>query len=233
MTITAATPSGSLPHPVILWIAQLRAWVFLILLVVFFEVWARAAEGYFVRFQHLQPPVDPGVRHRAAAAGARSDVRHHLLRHRPVARLRDGPVVGDRGARLQLLHGAHGAAAVRGDAVGDPVGDGGRRHPRPGQRPVDRASADPAVHRHARHVWRRARRGLSVRRRHDGRDRQRLVLGHRQRPRLWRAGAGDHHRRRLPDHALHAVADAFRPAHLRASARARWRRAAPASTSSA
>lgn len=45
MTITAATPSGSLPHPVILWIAQLRAWVFLILLVLFFEAWARFAEG--------------------------------------------------------------------------------------------------------------------------------------------------------------------------------------------
>jgi len=45
MTITAATPSRSLPHPVILWIAQLRAWVFLILLVAFFEVWAQAAEG--------------------------------------------------------------------------------------------------------------------------------------------------------------------------------------------
>ena len=45
MSITATTPSGSLPHPVIIWIAQLRAWVFLILLLVFFEIWARAAEG--------------------------------------------------------------------------------------------------------------------------------------------------------------------------------------------
>jgi ribose transport system permease protein len=44
MTITAATPSGSLPHPIILWIAQLRAWVFLILLIVFFEVWSQIAE---------------------------------------------------------------------------------------------------------------------------------------------------------------------------------------------
>jgi len=45
MTITATTPSRSLPHPVILWIAQLRAWVFLIMLVVFFETWARLAYG--------------------------------------------------------------------------------------------------------------------------------------------------------------------------------------------
>ena len=45
MSITATSPSGSLPHPVIIWIAQLRAWVFLILLLVFFEIWARAAEG--------------------------------------------------------------------------------------------------------------------------------------------------------------------------------------------
>ena len=44
MTITAATSSASLPHPIILWIAQLRAWVFLILLVVFFEVWSQIAE---------------------------------------------------------------------------------------------------------------------------------------------------------------------------------------------
>ena len=45
MTITATTPSKSLPHPVILWIAQFRAWVFLILLIAFFEVWAQAGEG--------------------------------------------------------------------------------------------------------------------------------------------------------------------------------------------
>ena len=44
MTITATTPAGSLPHPVLLWIAQLRAWVFLCLLIVFFEIWAQAAE---------------------------------------------------------------------------------------------------------------------------------------------------------------------------------------------
>ena len=31
---------------------------------------------------------------------------------------------------------------------------------------------------------------------------------------LGRSGSGDHHRRRLPGPALHAVADALRPAHL-------------------
>jgi predicted ABC-type sugar transport system permease subunit len=45
MTIATASPSAPLPHPIILWIAQLRAWVFLILLVLFFEAWARVAEG--------------------------------------------------------------------------------------------------------------------------------------------------------------------------------------------
>ena len=45
MSTTATPPSGSLPHPIIIWIAQLRAWVFLILLLIFFEIWARAAEG--------------------------------------------------------------------------------------------------------------------------------------------------------------------------------------------
>jgi ribose transport system permease protein len=45
MTVATASPSASLPHPIILWIAQLRAWVFLTLLVLFFEAWARIAEG--------------------------------------------------------------------------------------------------------------------------------------------------------------------------------------------
>jgi predicted ABC-type sugar transport system permease subunit len=45
MTIAATSPSVGLRHPIILWIAQLRAWVFLILLVLFFEVWARVAGG--------------------------------------------------------------------------------------------------------------------------------------------------------------------------------------------
>jgi ribose transport system permease protein len=45
MTIAAASPTAPLAHPILLWIAQLRAWLFLILLVVFFEVWARIADG--------------------------------------------------------------------------------------------------------------------------------------------------------------------------------------------
>ena len=45
MTIAAASRSVTLRHPIILWIAQLRAWVFLAFLVLFFEVWARVAGG--------------------------------------------------------------------------------------------------------------------------------------------------------------------------------------------
>src|ERR1700739_3501481 len=45
MTIVAASPSVTLRHPIILWIAQLRAWVFLAFLILFFEAWARATEG--------------------------------------------------------------------------------------------------------------------------------------------------------------------------------------------
>jgi predicted ABC-type sugar transport system permease subunit len=44
MTIAATTPRARLSH-IILWIAQLRAWLFLIVLVLFFETWSRAAEG--------------------------------------------------------------------------------------------------------------------------------------------------------------------------------------------
>jgi len=45
MTIAATSRSVTLRHPIILWIAQLRAWVFLALLIVFFEVWARVTGG--------------------------------------------------------------------------------------------------------------------------------------------------------------------------------------------
>src|SRR5271154_5414921 len=45
MTIAATAPPARLSHPILLWLAQLRAWAFLIVLVVFFEVWARATEG--------------------------------------------------------------------------------------------------------------------------------------------------------------------------------------------
>jgi predicted ABC-type sugar transport system permease subunit len=45
MTIAATSPLARPTHPVLLWIAQLRAWLFLILLVLFFETWARATEG--------------------------------------------------------------------------------------------------------------------------------------------------------------------------------------------
>jgi predicted ABC-type sugar transport system permease subunit len=45
MTTVATSPRAALPHPVLVWVAQLRAWVFLALLIVFFEAWARATEG--------------------------------------------------------------------------------------------------------------------------------------------------------------------------------------------
>jgi ribose transport system permease protein len=45
MTIAATAAAPRLPHPILLWLAQLRAWAFLILLCLFFEVWARVAEG--------------------------------------------------------------------------------------------------------------------------------------------------------------------------------------------
>jgi len=45
MTIAATSATARSSHPILLWIAQLRAWAFLIVLVVFFEIWARSAEG--------------------------------------------------------------------------------------------------------------------------------------------------------------------------------------------
>ena len=56
MAITATTPSGKVPHPIIIWIAQLRAWVFLALLVGFFEAWSRLSDGssFVVNIYNIQ-----------------------------------------------------------------------------------------------------------------------------------------------------------------------------------
>ena len=216
MTIAATSPTATLPHPIILWIAQLRAWVFLILLIVFFEIWARAADGDLVPLQHLQHPVDLVF----ATAPLLLALGQTFVIISAGIDLSLGFVMGL--SSVIAAHASNYFAAALGlppfvaMLVGDPVGDGDRDHSRPRQRAAHRPAAGPAVHRHARHVRRRARRGLSLRRRHDGRHRQRLVQRDRQRPDSRRAGAGDHHRRRLPRPALHAVADALRPAHLRA-----------------
>src|SRR6202051_53804 len=45
MSIAATPPRARLSHPILLWLAQRRAGAFLIVLVVFFEVWSRATEG--------------------------------------------------------------------------------------------------------------------------------------------------------------------------------------------
>ncbi len=45
MTVAAAPPQPRQAHPVLLWLAGLRAWAFLIALVLGFEVWARVTEG--------------------------------------------------------------------------------------------------------------------------------------------------------------------------------------------
>ena len=44
MTATA-TPARQESHGLLSMIVELRAWIFLLLLVIFFEVWARAAYG--------------------------------------------------------------------------------------------------------------------------------------------------------------------------------------------
>jgi predicted ABC-type sugar transport system permease subunit len=40
-----AAPRGNAAHPILVRIAELRAWLFLILLIVFFETWARVSDG--------------------------------------------------------------------------------------------------------------------------------------------------------------------------------------------
>ena len=105
MTIAATSPTARLPHPILLWIAQLRAWAFLIVLVVFFEIWARAAEGtsFLFNVYNIQSILVFATAPLLLALGQTFVI--ISAGHRPVARLRDGPVVSDRGARVQLLHG--------------------------------------------------------------------------------------------------------------------------------
>jgi ribose transport system permease protein len=45
LTSAGAAPMSSGAHPIIMWIAEMRAWLFLALLVIFFEIWARSAYG--------------------------------------------------------------------------------------------------------------------------------------------------------------------------------------------
>ena len=77
-------------------IAELRAWLFLIVLIVFFEVWARLAYGESFVFNVYNLQSITRLRDRAAAARARPDLRDHFRRHRSLARLRDGPRLGHR-----------------------------------------------------------------------------------------------------------------------------------------
>ena len=90
-------------------IADLRAWLFLVLLLIFFETWARFAYGVTLPVLGLQSAVDRHLRRGAAAAGAGLDLRHHLRRHRPVDRLHHGPV----GRRRRACHQPEPATICR------------------------------------------------------------------------------------------------------------------------
>ena len=132
-----------------------------------------------LRRQRVQPALDRGVRGRTAAAGDRADIRHHLRRHRPVGRLHHG-AGGDRaGAHGQS--GDSGARHRRGSARRRRRCRAGLDDSRRRQRAADRAAARAAVHRHARHVWRGARRCVPAGRRHHGSGFQQRTELYRQR----------------------------------------------------
>ena len=177
-TLTAAgsapiTPTG---RSILMRIAEMRAWLFLVLLIIVFEVWARVGLWRELRLQHLQSAVDLGFRDHSAASGARPDLRDHLGRHRPVARLRHGAGLGDRRARRQLRRRcSSGLPPLAAMLVGILCRRRDDHHSGPRQRLADRTSEGAAVHRHARHVRRGARLGLSVRRRHDRLGQQPVV----------------------------------------------------------
>ena len=214
MTITATTPSGSLPHPVILWIAQLRAWVFLILLIAFFEVWARTAEGisfvfniYNIQsilvfataplllalgqtFVIISSGIDLSL---GFVMGLSSVIAAHAANYfaaqwglPPFAAMLLAILSG---TLIAVIPGLVNGLLIAHLQIPPFIGTLGMY----------------GVARGAAYLFAG---GMTV-----AIDNP-MVLGDRQRPRLWRAGAGDHHRRCLPGHALHAVADPFRPAHL-------------------
>ena len=197
MTIAATSPSARLRHPII---ALDRAAPGL-------AVPRRArssssrsgrasTDGTSFHLQRLQPPVDRGLRHGAAAAGARPDLRHHLRRHRPVARLHHGPVVGDRGARGQLSRRGARPAALRSRCWSASL-RARRSRIIPGLVNgllISRLQVPPFIGTLGMYGVARGAAYL-LRRRHDRAGRQRLVSRHRQRPRLRRSGPGHHHRR--------------------------------------
>ena len=197
-------------------IADLRAWLFLAALIIVFEAWARVAFGGTFVAQHLQPPVDRDLRGGAAAAGDGADLRHHLGRHRPVAGLHHGPRGGGRRPRRSTRHAAGAGLLVGGAARASSSGVLIACIPGVDQRPAGLAPQGAALHRHARHVRRGARRRLPARRRHD-RAGQQLVL------RASSATAGSSAcpisciitARLRAGHALPAEPDPLRPAQLR------------------
>ena len=199
-TLTAAgsapiTPTG---RSIIVRIAEMRAWLFLALLIILFEVWARVAYGVSFVFNtyNLQSIAVFATTPLLLALGQTFVIISAGID------LSLGFVMGL--ASVIAAHVAnYAAAAARAAAFG---GDAGRDscwhldddHSRPGQRLADRAFEGAAIHRNARHVWRGARLGLSVRRRHDRLDQQPLVQHDRQRPRLRHPDTRDPGGDRLP-----------------------------------
>ena len=133
-------------------------------LIVVFEVWARTDFGgtFVLNTFNLQSIAIFAVAPLLLAT--RPDLRHHLRRHRPVARLHHGPRRGRRRARHQRR--SRPAAGSRGDARRLRRRRRRRLRPRHHQRPADLAPEGAALHRHARHVRRRPRHRLPARRRH-------------------------------------------------------------------
>ena len=117
----------TLPHPIILWIAQLRAWVFLIVLVVFFEIWARAAEGisFLFNIYNIQSILVFATAPLLLALGQTFVIISSGID------LSLGFVMGLSSViaahACQLFRRPLGSAAVRRDAGGDPFRGGGRR----------------------------------------------------------------------------------------------------------
>ena len=165
-------------------IAELRAWLFLVFLLVFFEIWARSAYGvsFVLNTYNLQSisvfataPLLLALGQTFVIISAGIDLSLGFVMG--LASVIAAHIANYAALQLGL---PPGAAMLVGIAAGVAI----THHPRPRQRRAHRLSARAALHRHARHVRRGARFGLSVRRRHDGFGQQRLVQHDRQRAHL-------------------------------------------------
>ena len=194
-------------------IADLRAWLFLAALIIGFEIWARTSFGgtFILNPFNVQSIAIFAVAPLLLATGQTFVIISGGID------LSMGFIMGL--AAVVAAHVINAASPVLGLPLGVLCGflAGVLVATVPGavNGSARLAAQGPALHRHARHVRRGARRRIPARRRHHRADPQLVLRGDRQRPRLRHSLYRAHHRHLHARDALPAEPDEVRPAQLR------------------